>query len=992
MYGQSTKGIPIATSLDRLIVNQWSVRDGLVTNKINDIIQSMDGYLWITTYDGIIRFDGHKFDKYNKNNVEAIEVDTYYEMLQRSDSVLLFLSRGKGLVQYKNGQFQKYEHNDIIPGSVRTIFVDSKDRLWIGSFDYVYVEHEGQIVKLDNKWLNNGSVLEITEDSEGNIYFATDGNGVIQYNGEDYKQYTTEDGLADDIIISIAPGKNGRIVAGTFKGISVIQQDEVRSITFTAGARVNDIFVDDYNNILLGTDLGLYRVNERDSIYEKIIEGNKLPTREINSLEIDHENNIWLGMEKGGLIRLKEGKFENITENDGLTLNRTNIVVQRYANEYWAGSDNGDIDIIDWEENTIVGFKPKTAIDNKGIRDFLFDSNGNIWIASYSGLLKISGSNEMMYSEQTGLSSSLVRRVIEDSKGNIWVGTRSGGINKISQEGTIEVFDKSRGLLTNYILDLIEYDNGQIYAATNRGGVSLIDQQGNITNFTDFGGAVDLVNFNFSKDNKGRLWLTNSNGLFYLDQGKFKKIEINSNLHTEAIFDLVDDGQGSYWLTTNIGLVEISEAQVEKYISGAIKEVDFKHYDDRDGMTSRECTAATRSILASDGKVWIPTLSGVSIMDPSRIIINNRIPQVHITEFSVDEVQYNIDEPIVLAPDHIRCKIGFTALSYKAPDNILFKYKLEGVDQDWIQSGGEQREIQYTNIPYGNYTFKVIATNNDGIWNEKGASISFEVEPYIYETKWFYVISTIFIVVGFISISRWREQKINKRNIELKKLNAELDSFVYSTSHDLRAPLASVLGLINIARIDNNAKEKDNYMDLMEASIKKLDDFIQDIIDYSRNSRTEVKYEAFNIKNVIVETIEGLKYLDPEDQIKSKIEIIGDGIVSCDKQRLKIIFNNLISNVLKYYDHTKENPFMRIKVDLENNFEIKILVEDNGIGIEQNELDKVFGMFYRGTERSKGSGIGLYIVKETVDKLKGNIQVKSQLAEGSSFEIIIPKR
>ena len=991
-YGQFEKGMPSSSSLQDLIVRQWSTRDGLFTNKINDVVQSKDGFLWITTYHGIIRFDGNKFDIFNKSNTPSFQADTYYDILLRSDSVVLFLSRGSGIVQYSNGEFMPYEFNTSLPSSIGTAFLDSKQNLWITTFDNVIIEHNGKIEKLDHELISKGIVLEMTEDKDGNIYFATDGKGVVKYDGTNFTQFTVDDGLADNVIISITQGINGSIVTGSFKGISIIQNESIRTISYTNGARVNDIFVDDYANILLATDLGLYRINERENIYEKIVEGNRLPAREINSIDIDHENNIWLGMEKAGLIRLKEGKFSNLTENDGLSLNRINIVVQRSDSEYWVGSDNGDVDIVNSKDNLVHSFKSNNLIDNKGIRDFLFDSKGNIWIASYNGLLKITGKHEFNYTDQNGLSSSLVRRVIEDSSGNIWIGTRNGGVNKISPIGTVEKFDLSNGLLVNYILDLMEDENGTVYAATNRGGVAKIDPQGKITNYTDFGGGVDLVNFNLSRDSKGRIWVTNSNGLFYLNNDRFLQVRIRNFTESEAFFDLVDDNQGSFWLTTNAGLLEITEAQIEDYIDGEIHSVNSNLFDNNDGMVSRECTAATRSILSNNGTIWIPTIGGVTILNPSKVILNNHIPQVHITEFIVDEISQDINKPIVINPNHVRCKISYTSLSFRAPENVRFKYKLEGVDQDWVETNADQRDVQYTNLPYGEYTFRVLACNNDGIWNEKGDSVRFKVNPFIYETTWFYVISTLVTVIGFLSIARWREQKINRRNDELQKLNAELDSFVYSTSHDLRAPLASVLGLINIARLESAVNKKDSYLNMMEDSIKKLDNFIQDIIDYSRNSRTNIKYESFNVKSTIDEIILGLKFLDPNDEIKCDIEVNGDGKLYCDKQRVTIILNNIISNAFKYYDQNKEQSRIKIKMDLEDPLVIIILVEDNGIGIDQQDIDKVFGMFYRGTDKSKGSGIGLYIVQEAVIKLKGKITVDSKLGEGTIFDIRIPKR
>lgn len=240
-----------------------------------------------------------------------------------------------------------------------------------------------------------------------------------------------------------------------------------------------------------------------------------------------------------------------------------------------------------------------------------------------------------------------------------------------------------------------------------------------------------------------------------------------------------------------------------------------------------------------------------------------------------------------------------------------------------------------------------------------------------------------------ITESKENQRKLQEQNEELKKINSELDRFVYSASHDLKAPLASVLGLINIAKIEKDPQMLVPYLEMMEQSIRKLDRFIKDIIDYSRNSRLQVAHEPIDLQQIIEEVYEDLNYLEKSLFIKKNIRIQAEVPFYSDSRRIRIILSNLISNAINYHNIRKLNPFINIEVNITNK-EAKIEVTDNGSGIANEHLSKIFDMFYRASYDSKGSGLGLYIVKETVQKLGGRINVQSQLGEGTKFTIFLP--
>jgi signal transduction histidine kinase len=267
-------------------------------------------------------------------------------------------------------------------------------------------------------------------------------------------------------------------------------------------------------------------------------------------------------------------------------------------------------------------------------------------------------------------------------------------------------------------------------------------------------------------------------------------------------------------------------------------------------------------------------------------------------------------------------------------------------------------------------------------------------DDYVLKSNLVRLPSAIFNAIKQKQIEQKRikaERALRKQNEELVKINKELDSFVYSVSHNLRAPLMSVLGLLNLARMDD-AEVNDamgSYFAMMEKSINKLDDTLKEILDYSRNARSDIKIEKVDLKNLIDEGFERLKYVEGSDAIEKRIQVEEKFPLYSDPYRITVILNNLISNAIKYRDPAKEKSFISIQAVIEEK-KAKIIFEDNGIGIAENMLPKVFDMFYRATDKSDGAGLGLYIVKETMDKLGGNIEITSKAEQGVIFTIEIP--
>ncbi len=987
--GGQVRTIDPREPIKNLVMDHWTGDDGLISNNLTSVCQNVDGFLWITSFNGMLRFDGYGFDLYDKENVPLLKSNGVYRSFHDRNGDIWFATQGSGLLKYHAGKFERVGSDDDLPLSIRSVCIASDGKIWAGSNNHgLYYSFGKGFMQLSHPKLDAFSIYDLMETKDHSIWIATAGSGLLRYKDGAFTVYTTENGLNSDRVNALYQMKNGDILIGTQSGLNRFCEGKMERCNFFDRVEINDIVCDASGTIWLATELGLGRVNEKYAVKEIFMEKDGLPAAQISTLCFDHEGSLWLSTKKAGLIRFKESNFINFIKADGLASNKVNIIVE-HNGVFYVGCDNGKMDVI--SGNHIIPFHLKTDLYNVGIRDISFEKDGTMWVASYRGMLRVKGKKEKLIDHTSGLPSDDVRRILIDSRNTFWIATKTGGLVKYDGKKRFEVFDHNSTVGSDFILAVEEDRAGNILVGSHSAGMTIISPGGSMKNIKIENGRPGILVFNIYVDSiPDTYWLSTNVGIYRYKDEKVTKIKFDPQYKAETFFDFVEDRNKNVWLTSNIGVFKVKKADLNAYLDSAIAVVPVRLFDNSDGMYSRECTGATRSLLSSDGKLWIPTLGGAARIDPGHIFVNTIIPKVYIKDFEVDFENKPVSnkEMLVLAPGHLHYLFRFTALSLMSPSKVRFKYKLSGFDKDWLDVVN-QRQAEYTNIPAGHYKFMVMASNNDGFWNETPASISFRVKPFFYKTVSFYVALAVLLVLIVVMIYYLRTRSVRRRNAELTRLNDELDRFVYSASHDLRAPLASVKGLVDVAIREGDLHAKDECLTMIWESVDKLDDFTKDIIDFSRNQRVALADNEVDLIQEVREVFEALKYLDKEDRIEKRIDCKEHRIFRTDRRRITVILKNLIGNAIKYHDPEKADPFILVSIKYRKH-EVEIKVEDNGLGIERKHLKKIFDMFYRGTEEREGSGLGLYIVNETVEKLGAKIFVESVPSKGTTFRVVIP--
>lgn len=973
-------------SLYNYTVDQWTTNSGLTSNNLTSVFQASDGYLWVTSFNGILRFDGNRFETYDRSDLPKLRTDAVYQMAESDQNRLWFATQGSGIYTYFQSKFAPFEQEGTqMPMATRTIYHASDSTIYVGTFSSgLYKIKDNKLIKTGSELLNSATILAITEDENSSIWIATEQDGLFKLSGDSVVQYGTNEGLLQNSILSLAPLKNGLLAIGYSDGLQVWSTRSNKVFTELKGNQVNGLYVDKYNFLWIALENGLGRWNSTTGKLEFIKAIDGIDFVRMSSITEDREGNIWLTSGRSGLIRLKQTNITNILLNQNLSSNRVNIVSESWDKQIYAGSDANGIIQLNGSEASLIPLN--TPLNGNGVRDIYKDRDGSFWLATYSGIIHKQGNKEVVYNKSTaGFPVSDFRLVFRDSRNRFWFGSRSGGAILFDKNKVVRVYNEQSGLSSNYILAIREDRYGNVFVGTHSGGLTKIKPDGSVESFHFEDGDAGILIFNIDFDKHGNLWITANVGMFYFNGSRFKPVNMIPASHGRTYFDGVFDNNGNYWLTTNDGLLRFREADLGLIATDKITAIPYFNFDESDGMNNRECTGATRSTLLTNGKIYVPTIGGICVIDPNRERKNKVHAPVIITGFKVDSEDFMKPESVV-PPGHFRFNFQFTAINFTAPNKSRLQYRLQNVDANWIEAN--QREVEYTNLKPGEYVFEVRGSNNDGLWNPTTASFKFQVKPYFYETYWFYIILIVSIGSILYAIYKWRLNFVERQNATLKKLNGELDRFVYSASHDLRAPLASILGLINITRLDTGENQKE-YLSMMEKSVRRLDSFIQDIIDYSRNARTEVANESVNLERMIQESLQDLQYLDNFESIKKEIQVDKSETLYSDEKRLKVVLNNLLSNAIRHHDPENPAPWIRVEVTFLATM-CRIKVADNGSGIPPEHHEHIYKMFYRATQATPGSGLGLYIVKETLDRLKGTITLESSKEIGTTFTIMIP--
>jgi signal transduction histidine kinase/ligand-binding sensor domain-containing protein/DNA-binding response OmpR family regulator len=998
-------------------LESWTTDNGLPQNTVNKIVQTMDGYIWLATNDGLVRFDGINFTVFNSNNLPQLLTNRILDIIEGRGGNLWIGTEGGGVtIKGKNSQNTTYTIDHGLAGNfVSTFFEDSEGRMWIVTNKGLNYFKDGRLFTFTTRnGLSQNLAYKVFEDSMHNLWIVTWDNVLNRFNNGSISHITEEKGGPWDYVHVIYEDRDqnvwfsctGALIRFKDGIFTKIPLDYVNPIVSMAEDHDGNLWAVDYSGVF-------YLIkNGKPRVYH--IPG--LAKDHRNTLMVDREGLLWIGTGSSGLYRLRKVPIATYSVEHGLTHQLVLSLHQDTKGVVWIGTNGKGVSY--FEKGTFKSFAP---IQGGNIWATLTDSNDNHWFGTWGGgLIRVRGDQVQTFTKADGLPDNVVRALYEDSRQNLWIGTGSG--LTIYKNGEFKRFHKVKGFKGDFVISLLEDSQGILWVGTQGSGLNRFED-GRFFNYSTQNGLSNNGVRSLHEDNTGSLWIgTYGGGLNRFKNGKFVAITTENGLYDNVVSCILEDRQGFFWMSCNRGVYRAAKQELNDFADGKIQAVTCTYYNKADGMKTAECNGGFQPSgwKTTDGKLWFPTIQGVVVFDPDQVTINQKPPPVLVEKMIVDGNEIDFHKKIEISLGVKRFEFHYTGLSFPVPERVRFSFKLEGLGEKWREVG-TRRVAYYNQIPPGNYTFRVKACNNDGVWNETGAAVSFYLKPYFYQTGWFYglcaVAAALMVFVGYrlrVRQLKAREKELSlmvesrtrqlaEQSEKLKEMDRVKSRFFANISHEFRTPLTLIMGPLENVLSENRGRKLTENINMALRHSQRLLTLINQLLDLSKLDSGKMQLHAS--KQNIIPFLKGVVGAFQSLADQKKLDLIfhtkeEDITLYYDAEKMEKVVGNLLANAVKFTPAggkiTVSAAAHTAKEENDPSGQLEITVCDTGIGIPEEQLPYIFDRFYQADgyfsheHKHKGSGIGLALAKELVTLHHGDIQVASQEGKGTEFTICLP--
>jgi len=920
------------SKFDGISFTNFAPKDGLLNHFVTSVCEDNQGNLWIGTISGINKYDRKTFVGYTTKN--GLISNAVTSSLKDSKGNIWFGTEA-GVSKLVDGTFINFSSKDGLVGNyVTCLYEDKKGNIWIGTREGISI-FDGKTftpITISNGLLSN-SVTAITQDKENNFWIGTS-NGICKISNNIFTSYTDEQGLVDNNVTSLICDYKNTLWIGTGKGVMKLSDGKFTKYSIKRDQNsnlVSCLFEDFEHNLWIGTYSGLFKYRGNPFITFGIHDG--LTNNFIFGITRDSKNNLWIGSQGGGLFKYANNEFSQYNNENGLDATGVNMIYEYQPGILWLGTDKG---LTIYEGKKFTKLKDTSSVWTNTINTIYKDSENNIWLASKGCVYKYDGKEFIIY-PLNGLSDKCdAWTVVEDKKGGLWIGAYLGGLFKLEEKGFVEC-SKQIGLKSDSYL------------------ASLIDKEGNL-----YFGALD--------------------GLWMIDPNDTKKPPINFNekdgLSSDLVYSLTfGTSQKEIWIGTNQG---VNKLDIDKY--KRTTEKNIIQFGKQEGFSGVECNS-NGTYVDKDGSIWFGTVNGIIKYDPSEYIANPFESRISITKYRLFYQDTAFTNGMHLHYDDNSITFNFSGICLTNPAKVKYSHILEGFEKNWSPASKE-RFTTYSNLPPGTYTFKVISSNNEGVWNKIPAAFTFTIDRPFWKTWAFIVFTTTFFILALILSIRFRIRRIKlreKRKTELNKKIANIES------QALRAQMNPHFIFNTLSSIQHYISNNDT-----DAALKYLSKFaklMRRIMDNSKQQMISVAEEINALELYLeLETMRFDKKFVHTITIDKEIDQTYDRIPSMLIQ--PYVENAIIHGLLPMQGNGK------ITIILEKqNDTILCTIEDNGIGREKS-------MEFKKNRVQQHKSMGMSITKERLDILNSslNSNINAEIidifengkASGTKVRLIIP--
>jgi len=942
-------------------VNYWREAEGLPQSRIRAIVQTRDGYLWLGTDNGVVRFNGASFTAFTveTGNLKDNEV---WSLTEDDAGGLWIGTYGGGLTLLRDGKFTTFTSADGLPDELVTqLDKDAEGNIWIGTPGGVSRFADGVFTHFSTAdGLPDNHLNAICARSPLGIQVAS-GNKLLRFQNGRFDEVKDLADEKDDAIEHLLSGRDGSLwlsfsnaVIKRWKGGAVTTYTRRNNLT----PHISAISEDAQGNFWAVLENGLNKL--ADGKFSPVaLESGAEPTGTIYSLFADQEGNMWLGLQANGLGRIRIKELSTIAAADGLSDESTRAVFEDSRGTLWIGTSSG---FAVYRDGAISNYEEFEGWRLDSVRSFAEDIDGNVWISSGKTLLLMKNGRLARVSAWNGRFE--VKVLYKDAQNRLWIGTDGDGLFRYDN-GNFVNYRTSDGLAGNNLRAILDDGRGALWIATSGGGVSRF-ADGKFTNYTTREGLAGNRVMGIYADDEGTLWFTTREGLSRYADGKFFNYSATSGLLVGFIYAILDDGKGNFWFSSAKGLFRAGRAELREFAEGRRQKIVSVEYGVRDGLQTRAFNLGNQPAVwkTRGGLLLFCSLKGLVIVDPARISASNFVPPVYIEEAIVNRENQALKGKTQIPAGSGEFEIHFAALSYQSPEKLRFQYKLEGYDEDWIDAGA-RRFAYYANLAPGEYRFRVKAGNVGGAWNEDGASYSFYLQPHFYQTRLFWGLVVTMVILLAVLLYRLRMMDLKARYSAVLTERNRIALEIHDTLAQNLAGIALQLDSITMQLAD--------MPDKLRRSVDQACNLTRYSLSEARRAVSDLRSDELKNHELPVILPEIAGRIAANSGIRTDIRITGAyrKLSPATEKNLLRIFQEAVANAVKHSRASSIRIELRYGID-----RLLLSVIDNGQGFDTNNLTPLSIGHY-----------GIIGMRERAERFGGRLTLKSSPGKGTELNV-----
>jgi ligand-binding sensor domain-containing protein/two-component sensor histidine kinase len=958
-------------------IDVWQTSDGLPGNAVTSIKQTADGYLWIGTLNGLARFDGVRFKIFGEGS--GLPNGRVLCLLAARDDTLWIGTDGGGLASYRDGTFRVLTTKDgLSSDTVLALAEDAAGRIRVGTAEGLSTWANGKFVDDTTLASARGQpVSALTIDRDGGLWALVGAELRVRQGTNSLRRMETPEPSAFSSVLTAHAGLSGQVWFGGANGyVGAVSNRLVHVFGEQPGQLLDaiwDVCETRGGDVWAGTASGGLR-RLRAGRFTSLTTQEGLSDNSVRCVFEDREGNLWVGTVGGGLNRLKPRKLTTFTTRDGLAHNVIMSLAEDAEGTLWVGSNCGGLTAR--RNGVFAPFHANYLLDNECIWSLLPARDGSLWIGTWGGgLFRMQGREVKNFSIARSGNDEPVVALCENREGGLWVGAMQGGL-KVFDRDQVREFT-TNGLPTQPVTALLQEADGRLWIGTSGGGLYQFDG-GQFTALTRTDGLPSDFIRTLYRDQKRVLWIGTGGGLARLAEGSIRAFTRAQGLPDDVISQILEDDRGNFWFGCNQGIFRVARRELETVAAGRAPRVNPISYGRAEGMESLECTGGFHpaGLKTRDGKLWFSTVKGLVMVDPERISVNERPPVVQLEAIVVDGVAQSqisdLKSEIKLGPGVQRVEFHYTALSLVASERNRFKHRLEGLERDWVEAG-TQRVATYPRLPAGRYTFRVIAANNDGVWNETGAAFRFTVLPAFWQTWWFIALAGVLVLGGGGWLVRYDSVRRLRRKLHRLQEKHALEKERTRIAQDIHDELGA--SLTRIALLTELGHKHRDQPDEVSADLGKISvtarDAVRamDAIVWAVNPRND---SLDHFANYVSQFAEDFFRLTP---IRCRLDVPADlpeqPLPTEARHQLFLAVKESLNNVVRHSGAGE--VWLRMHCD---HGELRIVIEDNGRGLPAT---------------APGTGQdGLANIRTRAERLGGRLEIESGQGRGTLLRLILP--